>query len=497
MLTTSFSVKSASEIIPFSSKNAIPIEDQMCISHAPAEYDDHLNNLDILSPKILRNNIEWFSCARTFGKDAGKYDFSRYNTTIANLNSRGIEFLGCFVYGWGWWPNSNELPRADWPYYFDFVSAFCQEFKDNITYYEMWNEPNIGFWPGTDLEFFEFLGNITEIVKTNDPTSFILCPSTASPDIEFMEDMINYFGDDVFDEMFDAVAYHAYSGRNAEYVTQKIYEVQQWIEKHNFHGEVWITEIGMSTNVATYEQIDTHLEDLLDYQAVQLLKIYAETIGANITTTFWYCQNDWCDTDELHGEGSFGLMYCANTTSGRYEYKPSGHTYILLNSLISNSVYYPEGINLIGQSTDNIWGYYFFTPRNTTVLILWSQNVANKASISIVSPSSSMNQVKFDLTYYNYTSNSSTAVLGKDLYEFQLENRPVIFEINYTKDLLDNGLLIQPLTIEISITHSIPILIFIILGPTLLAVSIIILVNRKKRAQNIHKNSNKGEKNHE
>ncbi|MFX0098352.1 MAG: hypothetical protein ACFFCS_02150 [Candidatus Hodarchaeota archaeon] len=468
----------------FNPSNSIKIENQMCISHSPLNWPTHADNLKTLGPKICRNNIEWFRCAHTYGKTAGIFDFTYYDDLLSNSSARGIEFLGCFVYGWGWWPNNKEVPREDWPYYIDFVEAFCDRYKDNITYYEMWNEPNIGFWPGTDEDFFEFLELITVEVRSHDPTSFIFSPSPAGVDIEFMEKMINHFGDAMFNSMFDGMAYHAYSGKNAEYVHQKIVEFQDIMDRHGLTGDVWITEIGMSTNLPTQQQIDDYMDEWWLYQATQVVKIYPQTIAANISATFWYCHYDWCDVNDTEGEGRFGLMYCQYPSNYTYNYKPAGYAYICLNNLIDNAMFYPNGIHVEGPVGSNAWAYYYYTPRNTTVLVLWSQGVAGECGISIAPPSNSTIQgIEFDMIKFDYYTNTSTSKAGKNTHEFQLGNTPVILELNYTGALVEEGASIQPLTVVVTLNYEPETISFLILVPALLIVGIVLYIHKQKKSR--------------
>jgi hypothetical protein len=469
----------------------IPVADQFCISHSPTQWDYHADNLAQLGPKICRNNIEWFECARAFGKEAMQYDFTYYETMIENMHERGIEFLGCFVYGWGWWPNSYEVPRSDWPYYFAFVEAFCTHFADIITYYEMWNEPNIGFWPGTDEDFFEFVTNITEIVRANDPTAFILCPSVAGPDTAFFDKMIASLGVDRFNQLFDAVAYHAYSGRNGEYLQERMASMQRVMDKYHIEKDVWITEIGLSTALEQAMLDSGYKDDYWVVQAEQVLKIYPQTIAAGINCTFWYCHLDWCDVNDTHGEGRFGLMYCAVPSQYLYANKPAGNAYRTLGQLLDGGTYYADGVNInlpghlggsrgFGSGTDLVWAYTFYTPRNTTVLVLWTEGLATETTIQI--PSVGGDLLEFAVREYLYAENSSTTPLIGSQYSCSIGYSPILLELNYTAAQIASGGSIQPL--QLRITLRIPISQTVWLGViiSLLGVAGIGLILRKKHS---------------
>ncbi|MBN2150807.1 MAG: hypothetical protein JW839_05165, partial [Candidatus Lokiarchaeota archaeon] len=431
---------------------AIPITDQMCISHAPAQWDYHANNTKLLGTRILRNNIEWFECARYYGKTAGLYNFKHYDDLFGNLTSRGIESLGCFVYGWGWWPNNKALPREDWPYYYNFTKAFVSKYAGTLKYYEIWNEPNIGFWTGSDDDFFEFSQELASIVRMNDPSAVIISPGIVGPEVEYLDKMVAYYGLQNFSDTYDIIAYHAYSGKNAEILVQKMADVKEWMADHHMSGKpVWITEIGMSTAVATNEQIGTALvAENERYQATQVLKVYAESIPANISGVFWYCQNDWCDVNDTEGEGRFGLMGCTNKTSYTYGLKPSGYAYWRLNQLIQNGTCFPNGVSIKAPAGGKVWAAYFFTARNTTVLVLWSQNTATAATVSLIPPATGDGSpVSLQVTSYDYCANGSRLTAGVERYSLDVGFTPVLLELNYTNPA-DPG---KPLAVLLEIAH--------------------------------------------
>lgn len=440
--------------VSFSYDGAIPIEDQFCISHSPTQWDYHADNLARLGTKILRNNIEWFTVSYMYGKEAMMYDWTYYDNLFAGSTSRAIENLGCFVYGWGWWPNSYALPREDWLYYLHFAAEFCQRYENVIYYYETWNEPNIGFWPHPDEDFYEFQSLLIETIRGNDSSCFIFSPGIVGPDIAYLEKMILHYGVDNFNSMFDGIAYHAYSGRNTEYLYQRMSDVKQLLTKYNLNNKpIWITEIGLSTNVNTEQQFDTFYERYLDFQAETVIKTYAEAIDFNISSIFWYCHLDWCDTGFEYGEGRFGLMYCYDPAHYLFEFKPAGYAYQMFNRLIDNGVYYPKGIQLNSPFSDKIYSYYYYTPRNTTILVIWSTTISNMATVSFIPNENLPNApITAKITELNYYTNSSTDIGLKNTFNFKLGTKPLMFEFNYTDVFSDNSLEPEPLTMSIKIT---------------------------------------------
>ncbi|NMC05485.1 MAG: hypothetical protein GYA24_09745 [Candidatus Lokiarchaeota archaeon] len=457
--------------------SAIPIKDQMCISHAPANWEYHANNTRLLGTRILRNNIEWFTCAWQHGKTAGIYDFSYYDQLFGNLTSRGIESLGCFVYGWGWWPNNKALPREDWPYYYNFTTAFVARYASTLKYYEIFNEPNIGFWTGSDDDFFEFSQKLASIVRINDPSAILLSPGIVGPEIGYLDKMVAYYGLQNFSATYDIIAYHAYSGRNAEMLAQKMADVRSWMARHGMTDKpVWITEIGMSTAVATNEQAGTPIvRENERYQATQVLKVYAQAIPANISSIFWYCQNDWCDVNDTEGEGRFGLIGCVTPGPYTYGFKPAGFAYWRLSQLIQGGTCFPRGVAVRSPAGGRIWATYFFSARNTTVLVLWSQNTATAATISLVPPAAGAGSpVPFHVTNYDYLVNGSLLTTGIARYSIDIGFTPVLLELEYTNPAASD----QPLAVLIEFAHA-PGMVMLLVGlPAALVLGLLFLFNR-------------------
>jgi hypothetical protein len=470
---------------------AIPIDDQLCISHAPADSEFHANNTRALGTRILRNNIEWFTCAWQAGKTAGIYNFTYYDRLFGNLTSRGIESLGCFVYGWGWWPNNKALPREDWPYYYNFTKAFVTRYVGVLKYYEIFNEPNIGFWSGSDDDFFEFSQKLSSIVRIYDPSAVIISPGIVGPEVEYLDRMVAFYGEQNFSATYDIIAYHAYSGRNAEFLTQKMDDVGAWMGRHGLESKpVWITEIGMSTAVATNEQIGGTLVDENErYQATQVMKVYAEAITANISSIFWYCQNDWCNANDTEGEGRFGLIGCTSPGGYNYRFKPAGFAFWQLSHLIQNGTCFPNGAAIRAPAGGKVWATYFFTARNTTVLVLWSQNTATASTISLIPPATSTGTpVPFSVTTYDYFTNQSSSTGIVNRHTIDLGFTPVLLELVYTNPEATG----QPLAVLLEVTHA-PGMVMLLVGfPAALVLGLLFLFRRFGLIPEISKRNHRG-----
>ncbi|MCK9253847.1 MAG: beta-galactosidase, partial [Clostridiales bacterium] len=105
-----------------------------------------------LGVKWVRIQSGW---ART-EKEKGRYDFSWLDAIVDNLVSRGLKPWLCLCYGNGVYdeaaakvfgavgcpPIHSEEARAAWRAY---VAATVARYRDRISHYEIWNEPD-GQW---------------------------------------------------------------------------------------------------------------------------------------------------------------------------------------------------------------------------------------------------------------------------------------------------------------------------------------------------------------
>ncbi|MBD3185562.1 hypothetical protein GF325_01940 [Candidatus Bathyarchaeota archaeon] len=464
----------------FDGDGAIPIMDQFCISHGNSRDPRLADFVEGFGCKINRNNIMWYEAEKENGHNNYTWDY--YDNLYSNDSARGIESLGLFVFGRDGWPDSNYVSPGEWDDWEMFVTAFVNRYKENLTYYEMWNEPDIGFWSGTDEEFFVFLNKTTRLVRSLDNDCIIVSPGVSGPNVEYMEKMVNFFGDEQFNELFDIMAFHAYPNRNGEHLSYRISQVQDMARRHGFDGPFWITEVGFTTSVDTEEQLENYLDELMDYQATQVLKHYCQCIDANLSSVFWYDLTDWCG-NPYYGEEWFGLITCDFWDSANarweYKYKPAGHAYKRMNELLQDGTYYPGGELVKAPNPSEIWSYYFLTHDGKVILVAWSRGTASQAKVYLHAPPGHP-KPEFDLRDYWYAGYRSDYHENLTSHSFPIGNRPVLLEIDYSDYMNAEGLSLVPLTLVLDVSHD-PLSIAFMVGiPSLVAISLLHAINQSR-----------------
>jgi hypothetical protein len=130
---------------------------------------------------------------------------------------------------------------------------------------------------------------------------------------------------------------------------------------------------------------------------------------------------------------------------------------------------------------ENIWCYYFYTPKNTTVIVAWSQSSASMASISFNLPGQS--NPEFDMRDHWYTTYLYKTKENLTCYDFELTNSPILLEIDFSDYLLAEGLNDQPITLILNVSHDTFSFIYIVSVVALLvgAIALVSLKYRKRR----------------
>jgi hypothetical protein len=94
----------------------------------------------------------------------GPPDFTVLDATVNAARQKGLSVLATVGYTPGWASSadvdgkvhSNDVPVAG--KYEAFVTLAVQHFRDRVTYYELWNEPNLGdFFEGTPQQYIDLI----------------------------------------------------------------------------------------------------------------------------------------------------------------------------------------------------------------------------------------------------------------------------------------------------------------------------------------------------
>lgn len=276
-----------------------------------------------------RMDFVWSSIEKT----KGVYDFTAYDALVKGLNARGMRPLFILDYGNDLYqegsPRSPEAQAA----FARFAAAAVKHYKGRQILWEIWNEPNIGFWkPQPNVEEYGSLALATaQAIKAADPNATVLAAGTSTIPLPFFESLFKRG----LLRYIDAVSFHPYRGSNPETAAADYAQLRQLIAQYA-HGK----EMPLVSSEWGYTTTNVSEQTQAQYLARQWLSNIAEGIRVSI----WY---DWHDngTDPKNGEHNFGTVHNDYTPKPAYlaaqalTHALAGYTFVKRLALDSDKDY--------------------------------------------------------------------------------------------------------------------------------------------------------------
>lgn len=235
-------------------------------------------------------------------KTQGVYDFTDYDTLVAGLRSRHIRPLFILDYGNKLYqegaPRSPQARAA----FARFAAAAADHYRGQSIIWEIWNEPNIGFWqpqPNAD-EYAALAFETARAIKATDPNATVIAPGSSTLPLPFMETLFKTGAL----RYLDAVSFHPYRGDNPESAAADYAQVRRLIAKYAPGRDVPLVSSEWGYTTASVSE-----KTQAQYLTRQMLSNMIEGIRVSI----WY---DWHNdgTNPKEGEHNFGTV--------RYNYAP-------------------------------------------------------------------------------------------------------------------------------------------------------------------------------
>ena len=188
--------------------------------------------------KWSREEMQW----AIIEPERGKFDWSRYDAVVETANSHGISVYGLIDYWNEWTKPYTPEGIAD---YVNYCKALVGRYKGRINHWEIWNEPNIFFWPGPKEVYPQLLKAAYKAIKEVDPDAQVLGCSTAGIDSSFIK-MVMDAG-----APFDILTIHPYRyALDDEQFIKELQDVHKLTEQIDGKPRpVWITEMGWPTDI--------------------------------------------------------------------------------------------------------------------------------------------------------------------------------------------------------------------------------------------------------
>jgi len=277
----------------------------------------HGKELDLIAAagfKVVRMDFSWSAIERT----KGQYDWSAYDELTADLEKRGLRPMYILDYSNGLYeetvagrdPVSGKERRAvAAPRGPESVAAFARwaaaaakRYRGRRVLWEIWNEPNIGFWrPKPDVRQYADLALATcKAVRAADPDATLVAPATSEIPLDFLE---KFFASGVLEHL-DAVSVHPYRPyrKPPETAVEDYGKLRGLIQRHAPAGKKQLPilsgEWGYAAHVGGVSQ---------DTQAAYLVRMQLTNLLDGVRLSIWY---DWQDdgNDPKEREHNFGTV---------------------------------------------------------------------------------------------------------------------------------------------------------------------------------------------
>ncbi len=264
---------------------------------------------DDLSPWGVASGAEWFSAYPLFNpllKDAGVrwlrgfyewqtiqpkegyWNWTLTDRLVENTRRNGIRLTAGFAYFAPWASadgGTRRFPIKNIQFWRDYVSGLVGRYRDDIKYWEVWNEFNGSFAEnGTPRMYAELVREASIAAKKIDPSAKIGM-SVANFDVGFLDTVIK----EGAAGHFDYICVHPYEKLNGllddgeiEFLSMTA-SLKQMLAKNGqpLSTPLWITELGAQSPVR-----ESPAADLV--QAVLLVKAYILSIASGFERVFWF-----------------------------------------------------------------------------------------------------------------------------------------------------------------------------------------------------------------
>lgn len=262
-----------------------------------------------------RQDFNW----RRIEREPGSYEWAPYDELEQMCRAHGLLLFGNLAYN----PSFHDpLTTAGVEAYCAFARAAAQRFKGKIDHWQIWNEPNGGFWKGTPQQYARLLAAAGAAIHEANPEAKVLGLNMAFCDVLWAETVLKAVPYDCFDiacfhpyrppsgpeERFDWWELDQYvkswhrQDLNTEYPLVRMSFLEQTEElvrtmaRFGPPKPAWVTEICWNTHIHPYGTSELRQADLLVRFHVLALA------SGRIDKVFWWTLKDTGDRQFDQGD---------------------------------------------------------------------------------------------------------------------------------------------------------------------------------------------------
>ncbi|TAN11991.1 MAG: beta-1,4-xylanase [Chitinophagaceae bacterium] len=338
-------------------------------------------------------------------KKRGVYDFTAYDHLVSSLHKYHLKAIFILDYGNplydnGMSPHGPDAIKA----FAKWAAASVKHFAGNNFLWEMWNEPNIGFWkPKPDVNEYIHLALATgKAIKKATPDEAFIGPATSGIALDFLKScfqagLLQYW---------DAVSLHPYRQLNPETAVKDYQAVRRLIGKYAPPGKSIPVISGEWGYSAAWKGFDA------EKQGSMLAREFLTNLSAGIPLSIWYdWHNDGDNTKDA--EDNFGTVNYVYHPTGNpvYDIKPA---YLAAKTLMhALDGFHFEKRLPVNNNADYV---LLFKKRKNICYTVWTTEQAH--IISLI-----MKSKKYRLLGYTGNESGIKKISGKTI-EIMLTNTP-------------------------------------------------------------------------
>jgi hypothetical protein len=297
-----------------------------------------VGELDMLSNAgfgVIRMDFSWHDTEQ----QKGVYDFSSYDSLVADLEKHRIRPLFILDYGNPLYNNGGNVTTDDVRSAFTrWAVVAVKHFQGRRIIWEMWNEPNWSDWgtPDKGDGYAKLAVSVGQALQQACPNETYIGPALGGTDPDFLQTCLK----DGALNYWKAVSCHPYRPWNPEQADDEIHKLQSLIayyEPAGAHIPLISGEWGWS--VMPVKQVYSYVSTEA-LQATYLDRQLLNNLYLGIPLSIWY---DWRDDHDRpeDTEANFGLVHNAYHAGQIpvFDPKPSYFAAKTLLSLIGDFTY--------------------------------------------------------------------------------------------------------------------------------------------------------------
>ncbi len=333
----------------------------------------------------------------------GNYTWTSSDADLACNTAMGASSLPNLGYSPAWASSGGDYPPSNLLDYAGFVTNAVTRYQYDVKAYEIWNEPDGGFFNGNINQYTNVLKTAYTAAKLADPTCKVLLAGLAGVDYNYLRYVYERGGR----EYFDIMNCHPYQWGTVLDDSSFISDLTSLRNTMNAAGDtykpIWLTEFGWSTNPGGVT--DTDQAQLLAQTFVTALTL--KSMG--VTESFWYsCQDCGLGYGLIDDDSSPKLSHTAYGTVIRML---SSTTYMGVITLAS-------GVRCHAfQAADGTCTLAIWAPTSTSItlpfaLVGTGVNFKNYLGGNLIISSDSTNYYPLANAYMLYVTNCSSSAFS-------------------------------------------------------------------------------------